>query len=144
MANMFDVAKFITEQVGEVSAMKLQKLMYYAQAWNLVWEEEQLFPDDFQAWANGPVLPNLYARHRGMFKVDASLFDEADSSRLSGLERENIARVLGFYGDKTAQWLSNLTHQETPWLAARGDLEPGAASSAVIPQSAIHEYYSSL
>ena len=144
MANMFDVAKFITEQFGEVSAMKLQKLMYYSQAWNLVWEEEQLFPEDFQAWANGPVLPSLYAHHRGMFKVDPNLFNAADSARLSVSERDNIVRVLGFYSDKTAQWLSSLTHQETPWLAARGELPPGAASNAVIPKSAIHEYYSSI
>lgn len=144
MATIFDVAKYITERTGEVSAMKLQKLMYYAQAWNLVWEEEPLFPNDFQAWANGPVLPTLYARHRGMFKVDATLFADADSASLNEAERGNVDKVLAFYGDKTAQWLSNLTHQENPWLEARGELPVGASSEAVIPQSAIHEYYSSL
>lgn len=144
MATIFDVAKYITERTGEVSAMKLQKLMFYAQAWNLVWEEEPLFADDFEAWANGPVLPALYARHRGMFKVDARLFGDAASDKLSPTERENVEKILGFYGSKTAQWLSNLTHQENPWLDARGDLPVGAASNAVIPQAAIHEYYSSL
>ncbi len=144
MATIFDVAKYITERTGEVSAMKLQKLMYYAQAWSLVWEEEPLFINDFQAWANGPVLPTLYARHRGMFKVDASLFNDASSDNLTAAERGNIDKVLAFYGDKTAQWLSNLTHQENPWLDARGDLPVGAASEVVIPQAAIHEYYSSL
>lgn len=144
MATLFDVAKYITEQTGEVSAMKLQKLMYYAQAWNLVWEEEALFPNDFQAWANGPVLPTLYARHRGMFKVDASLFSEANSANLTEAERGNVDKVLAFYGDKTAQWLSNLTHQENPWLEARGEMPVGASSEAIIPQAALHEYYSSL
>ncbi len=57
MAKMNDVARFILETKGEITAMKLQKLMYYAQAWNLVWEEKELFDDDFEAWANGPVLP---------------------------------------------------------------------------------------
>jgi uncharacterized phage-associated protein len=144
MATIFDVAKYITAKTGEVSAMKLQKLMYYSQAWNLVWEEEPLFTDDFQAWANGPVLPTLYARHRGMFKVDASLFADADSTKLTASESGNIDKVLDFYGDKTAQWLSNLTHQENPWLTARGTLPVGAASEAVIPLASIHEYYSSL
>lgn len=144
MATIFDVAKYIAERTSEVSAMKLQKLIYYSQAWNMVWEEQPLFADDFQAWANGPVLPELYARHRGMFKVDASLFPEADSARLTETERSNIDKVLGFYGDKTAQWLSNLTHQETPWLDARDGLLPGASSNEVIPQAAIFEYYSSL
>ncbi|HDX8858932.1 TPA: DUF4065 domain-containing protein [Klebsiella michiganensis] len=144
MANTFDVAKYITENMGEISAMKLQKLMYYSQAWSLVWEEEPLFTDDFEAWANGPVLPNLYARHRGMFKVNSSLFEEADSSKLSEDEQANINKVLGFYGEKTAQWLSNLTHQEDPWLLARDGLPAGAVSHEVIPRAAIHEYYSSL
>lgn len=144
MATIFDVAKYIAEYTGEVSAMKLQKLMYYAQAWNLVWDEEPLFANDFQAWANGPVLPTLYARHRGMFKIDASLFSDSDRDNLTATERGNVDKVLAFYGDKTAQWLSNLTHQETPWLDARGGLPAGASSEEVIPQAAIHEYYSSL
>ncbi|KYK44311.1 hypothetical protein A1D31_36810 [Bradyrhizobium liaoningense] len=144
MATVFDVAKYIAERAGEISAMKLQKLMYYAQAWSLVWDEQPLFSSDFEAWANGPVLPELYARHRGRFKVDASLFGEADSGKLTSDERETIDKVLGFYGDKTAQWLSNLTHQEAPWLDARGDTPIGQASNAIITQAAMHEYYSSL
>ncbi len=144
MANIFDVAKYITERTGEVSAMKLQKLMYYSQAWNMVWEEEPLFADDFEAWANGPVLPALYACHRGMFKVGPSLFSDANSAEVTTPERGNIEKVLAFYGTKTAQWLSNLTHQETPWLEARGNTPVGAPSCTVINKSAIHEYYSSL
>ncbi len=144
MATIFDVAKYITKSMGEMSAMKLQKLMYYSQAWNLVWEEEALFPNDFQAWANGPVLSALYDCHRGMFKVDESLFEKADINNLTEEQRANIDKVLAFYGQQTAQWLSNLTHQENPWLEARGELPAGASSTRVIPQSAIHEYYSSL
>lgn len=144
MATIYDIAKYITETQGEMSAMKLQKLMYYAQAWHMVWEEEPLFADDFQAWANGPVLPAIYDKHIGQFKVDKSFFKEGDSAKLTEPEKENIGKVLGFYGDKTAQWLSNLTHQEDPWLNARGDTPVGAYSNAVIPISAIHEYYSSL
>lgn len=144
MLTIFDLAKYIIEQTGEISAMKLQKLMYYAQAWNLVWDEEALIENDFQAWANGPVLPALYARHRGMFKVNASIFDDADSSKLTKAQRCNVDKVIKFYGDKTAQWLSNLTHQENPWLNARGDLPVGTSSEVVIEKASIHEYYSSL
>ncbi|MDI3384008.1 Panacea domain-containing protein [Xenophilus aerolatus] len=144
MANIFDVAKYITEQLGDVSAMKLQKLMYYSQAWNLVWDEQPLFSNDFQAWANGPVLPELYAAHRGMFKVGPALFAAANSKALSESERANVDKVLRFYGNKTAQWLSNLTHQEDPWRIARGDVPAGAPSGNIISQSAMHEYYSAL
>lgn len=144
MATIYDVARYLTESTGSVTAMKLQKLMYYCQAWHLVWDEEPLFPDDFQAWANGPVLPNLYARHRGMFKVSSSDFADGSVDQLSADQRQTIDKVLGFYGVQTAQWLSDLTHKERPWLDARGTLPPGALSEAVISQASIHEYYSSL
>ncbi len=143
-ANTFDVAAYILEKQGPMSAMKLQKLLYYSQAWNMVWEEEPLFDEDFQAWANGPVLPTLYARHRGMFIIDSSLFDSSNTANLKKGQTDNIDKVLSFYGDQTAQWLSNLTHQETPWLSARGDLPPGASSTAIIDKGSMHEYYSSL
>lgn len=145
MKTIYDIAKYITEKAGEeITAMKLQKLMYYSQAWTLVWDEEPLFDEDFQAWANGPVLPNLYAFHRGMFKVNAKTFATADSNNLSIRDKENIDRVYSFYGEKSGQWLSQLTHQEKPWLNARGALPAGEPSDQVIPKAEIYEYYSSL
>lgn len=43
MANVFDTAKYILEQSGPMSAMKLQKLCYYSQVWSLVWDDSPLF-----------------------------------------------------------------------------------------------------
>lgn len=60
MPTIFDAAKFILEQLGQMSTMKLQKLCYYAQAWSLVWDDAPLFEEDFQAWANGPVLSLIH------------------------------------------------------------------------------------
>lgn len=50
----------------------LQKLVYYSQAWHLVWEERRLFEEPIEAWVNGPVVRELYRRHRGLWQVDAS------------------------------------------------------------------------
>lgn len=36
MASVFDVAAYVLEKMGPMSAMKLQKLVYYSQAWALV------------------------------------------------------------------------------------------------------------
>lgn len=118
--------------------------MYYSQAWHLVWKEAPLFENDFQAWANGPVLPELYERHRGCFNVDQTLFPEGKLGNINARSKVAIDRVLDFYGNKTAQWLSHLTHNEAPWLEARGALAPGMRCDTVIRQSAMHEYYSSL
>ena len=60
MSNVFTVAKYILQQKGAMSSMKLQKLCYYAQAWSLVWDDAPLFDEDFQAWRNGPVCYELY------------------------------------------------------------------------------------
>lgn len=144
MATIFDIAKFITDSKGEMSAMKLQKLMYYAQAWSMVWEEEPLFDDEFEAWANGPILPDLYNRLGGNFKINSDFFPEGNPDNLTEIQKENIGKVLEFYGEKTSQWLTTLVHQEDPWLKARGDIPICTPSSKVISKGAMHEYYSSI
>lgn len=144
MATFLDVAKHIIELQGEMSAMKLQKLMFYAQAWSLVWDEEPLFDGEFEAWANGPVLPSLYQFHKGKFKVDASCFANGKPESLSEEQRDTIDKVLEFYGNKSAQWLSNLTHQERPWLEARNGVAPGEPCKNPITLEAMEMYYSGI
>ncbi|HEV6968096.1 Panacea domain-containing protein [Roseateles sp.] len=144
MTRAIDVAKYLVEKYGEMSAMKLHKLAYYCQAWHMVWFEKELFPEDFQAWANGPVIRSLYTVHRKQFLVNSTTFQAGDSGALSEDQKVVIDKVMSFYGDKTAQWLSDLTHREAPWVEARGELPPGAASETVIDKGSIHEYYSAL
>ena len=55
-----DVAAYILRKQGTMPAMKLQKLVYYSQAWSLVWDDRPIFRDRIYAWANGPVIRNLY------------------------------------------------------------------------------------
>jgi uncharacterized phage-associated protein len=64
--------------------------------------------------------------------------------RLTGDERSTIDIVLDFYGGKSAQWLSDLTHREQPWLAARRGLPDGERGSREITLSSLEEYYGSL
>lgn len=142
MASAHDVAAYITEQRGEMSAMKLQKLVYYSQAWHLVWEDRRLFPDRIEAWANGPVVRSLYDEHRGKFKVRS--WPRGDASRLSVKQTESIDAVLKFYGPKSAHFLSELTHGEAPWRDARAGLAPSARSAREITPAAMAEFYGSL
>src|SRR5688500_10553579 len=103
MASAHDVAAYILERQGGMSAMKLQKLVYYAQAWHLVWEDKPLFSERVEAWANGPVVPELYRQHRGMFQVNT--WGSGDSGKLDDRERQAIDAVLGFYGPRDPFWL---------------------------------------
>jgi uncharacterized phage-associated protein len=141
MPHSTDVAKYILNRLGPTPAMKLQKLVYYCQAWSLVWDERPMVRDQFEAWANGPVAPELYDRHRGQFNVNTV---NGDETTLDAAARATITGVLDFYSDKPSQWLSDLTHTEDPWRDARRNLPPGARSNAVITHAAMAEYYSSL
>ena len=142
MASAHDVAAYILARQGRMTAMKLQKLVYYSQAWSVVWDERPLFDETIEAWANGPVVRDLYDVHRGSFEV--AEWPWGDARRLTGDERATVDSVLDFYGGKSAQWLSDLTHREQPWLAARRGLPDGERGSREITLSALEEYYGSL
>jgi uncharacterized phage-associated protein len=142
--SIFDVAKYILETKGQMTAMKLQKLVYYVKAWYMVWHEEELFEESFEAWVNGAVSPRLYLKHRGMFKVDKTLFRNANSDIIKEEQREIIDKVVNFYSKYTAQQLSDLNHQEDPWKIARGDTSLFEKCSNEITISSMHEYYSGI
>ncbi len=142
MASAHDVAAYILGELGEMTAMKLQKLVYYSQAWSLVWDERPLFRERIEAWANGPVVPELYQLHKGRFRVRT--WSSGNPAALTEAERDTVDAVLNFYGGKSSQWLSDLTHAEAPWRQARGTLAPGERGNRAISPASMHEYYSGL
>jgi uncharacterized phage-associated protein len=142
MANVHDVAAYILSKCGRMSAMKLQKLVYYSQAWALVWDDRPIFNEEIQAWANGPVAPDLYDKHRGQYSVSEWQF--GDGRNLSEDHAETIGIVLDFYAKHDAQQLSDLTHSEPPWRIARGGLPEGAPCNNPITHESMAEYYGSL
>ena len=143
MANIFDVAKYILKRYGAMSAMKLQKLCYYSQAWSLVWDDEPLFSENIEAWVNGPVIPALYQKHKGIFKLDAG-FISGNPSILTENQKETINAVCGTYAKFNAQQLSDLTHNEAPYQIARKNLIPSERGHNIISLADMSEYYSSL
>lgn len=142
MANVFDVAEFILRQQGPMPALKLQKLVYYCQAWSLVWDDLVLFPERIEAWANGPVVRVLFEAHRGRYTVNS--IPEGNADRLNETQKGTIKAVLNYYADRSSQWLSDLTHMEDPWRRARAGMPEGARSGREISLASMAEYYSSL
>ena len=143
MTTALDVAAYILKSHGRMSTMKLQKLVYYSQAWSLAWGDCPLFDEDFEAWANGPVLRTLFRTHRGRFNIS---FGEVpgDPSVLSDRQQEGISIVLADYGKLTGAQLSDLSHSDRPWREARGGLSPGARSSAKIEKDTMEDFYGGL
>ena len=139
---VFDVAAYILEKIGSMTTMKLQKLVYYSQAWSLVWDEKRLFEETIEAWANGPVVKDLFDYHRGMYEISAMPI--GNPRLLNQVQQETVDAVLEYYGDKSAQWLIELTHMEDPWIQARKGLPPLERGNRVIPLDTMADYYSSL
>jgi uncharacterized phage-associated protein len=142
MADVFDVAAYILKKKKALTSMKLQKLVFYAQAWSLVWDEKPLFKNRIEAWANGPVVPDLYKAHRGEFMISAE--PKGDPKKLTTSEKETIDIILDVYGNKSANWLSALTHAEQPWIEARKNIAEGNRSSRPISNGALADYYGNL
>ncbi|MDP9932535.1 Panacea domain-containing protein [Variovorax paradoxus] len=141
MATAHDVADYILANLGPMSAMKLQKLVYYSQVWHLTWTDAPLFDNEIQAWANGPVVPTLYQAHKGRFLLEPGFFG---GNALSADEQDTVDRVIRVYGNKSPQWLSDLTHAEPPWREARAGIPDGERGEAPIGHDAMAEYYSAL
>jgi uncharacterized phage-associated protein len=142
--SVFDVAKYILQKTGPITAMKLQKLVYYSQAWSLVWDEAKLFNSKIEAWSNGAVIRELFDAHRGLFTVSEGTFLGADEKKLSKIQADTIDAVLLAYRDLTAQQLSDLNHQERPWLEARGNLPPLDKCTNEITVDSMMIYYSGI
>lgn len=139
--SVVDVATYILERTDTITTMKLQKLAFYSQAQHLAQYGVQLFPEDFQAWRGGPVVPELYALHRGKFLIRPGELEGGDSSTLTDHERSVIDNVCAAMGHATGAELSERTHRESPWLDAHDDRKPSEPSDTVITQDAMHSYY---
>ncbi len=143
MSTALDVACYVLDKTGSMTAMKLEKIVYYCQAWSLVWDNSPLFADRIEAWKNGPVIPILFEKHKGLFKVN-KIDINGNLNNLSSDQKETIDEVIKFYADKSAQWLSDLTHREKPWIEAREGLSLDERGNSEITLSSMHEYYSSI
>lgn len=129
-----------------MSTWKLQKLCYYSQAWSLAWTGEPIFSEDFEAWSNGPVCPELFHAYKGKFIVSLSAIPVSRESEpaLTDSQRETIDRVLEIYGSWQPYEFREQTHAESPWKVACGDLEIGERCQTVISKTTMGEYYGSL
>lgn len=140
LADAHDVAAAILGRTGRVTTMKLQKLVYYAQAWQLVFHGTPLFRDRIEAWSEGPVTRVLSDAHRGRYAVDS--WPRGDARNLTREEVATVHWVLAQYSHFSAESLSRMTHLDSPWRTTRGILPDGARSDEEIPREEIRNFYS--
>jgi len=127
-----------------VSPLKLQKLLYYCQAWHLAILECPLFEEDFQAWMHGPVIPSLYHQFKDYGFNSINCPPELKAVDLADDTHELLIEVMDKYGEHTARYLELLTHQEEPWLSARGNRSIEERCGAVIDKETMKRFYQKL
>ena len=69
---------------------------------------------------------------------------KGNSENLKPEQKSTIDTVLDHYGNKNAQWLSQLTHMESPWQDARKGVPAGIPCKEIITKESMAMYYGGL
>ena len=141
----------------EVNHLKIQKLLYYIQAWHLVYFDKKLiFEEKPEAWVNGPVYRSVYNLLKDKGKPYEALkmkdsTPEKNSEKFEhvkkGLNFSNehndfLNSIMNYYGIMSHEKLIFLTHKEKPWNEARQGLGNFDYSTTPISTDTMYEYYS--
>lgn len=140
MARLQDVADFfidtaIKRNEEPMTNLRIQKMLYFAQAHHLQRHGTPLFQEDMKAWDLGPVVPALYYYYSGYHKEP--IFEVHSSYSLDNFtddELETLLDVLRKYGKVKTPQLVNLSHiPGGPWDAT--------ARNATIGKETIREAF---
>lgn len=145
-----DVARwFLSKQ--PMTSKKLQKLMYYAYSWGLVFLnddadslENKLFDLNFEAWVHGPVARKLYPFYAENPPFSEIPKYEGELTKLNEDLEDILNQVNEIYGGFNGNELERLTHTEKPWIEARKDCLPMDSCSDKLSDETIYKYYVSL
>lgn len=153
MVSHFELSEFLIAYCSRndtiITNKKLQKIVYYCEAWHLAVQKESLIKADFEAWAHGAVIRSLYALYADN-RYDPITLNDADIDGI--IERFRISthpeslkiidKVISRYINLSADDLEQLNHCEYPWIAARNGLPDGAHCTNIIDKQNILDYYS--
>jgi len=127
-----------------ITNKKLQKLLYYAQAWSLAARNKKLFDDKIEAWIHGPAIREIYLAYKqyGAEPITKKI-DGKEALAIPEEVRNFLDEVWTVYGKFDAAYLEQLTHSEDPWQKARQGIEPNISSENEISLESMQEFYSS-
>lgn len=150
LQNVHDVCDYIIVKLdagGEtLSHLKLQKLLYYTQAWYLAFNKKPLFKAKFEAWVHGPVSRTIYNRFSDT-KSLYSLLNAGDirpDFLLESVDAESqthIDEVLDAYAAFSGSELEDMTHKEQPWIKAREGYKSADRCDVDLDENVMAEFY---
>jgi len=136
------VIKYLLKNLGEVTPLALQKLLYYSQGFYKTFYDEFFFAEDCEAWVHGPVYKDIYFKYRdyGYNPIEDKSIELGNIS-LTEAEEELLDSIIDNFGCYSAKTLERMTHSERPWRLTRKDLEPEAKSNEIIKKNLIADYF---
>jgi uncharacterized phage-associated protein len=141
MITALDTAKYLLTlddpEDGDISNLKLQKLLYYAQGVHLALHAVPLFEQRIEAWKHGPVCPPVYGEFKAFASAPIPRPDDFDSTTIASPDRETLDEVHRVYGQFSAWRLREMTHGEPPWKEAYREGSRGLE----ITHKALRDYF---
>lgn len=138
--NVLEVCRYVINYSNEhdygISNLKLQKVLYFIQAYFLTNKKTHTpcFDEKIEAWDFGPVVPEAYHEYKQYGSGDIPtvesyiLFDEDDiwnSKRVAfndnvikDEDKILIDKVVDKFSEYSATDLVSLTHRQSPWIDA--------------------------
>ncbi|MBK5246847.1 MAG: DUF4065 domain-containing protein [Peptostreptococcaceae bacterium] len=137
------ITKYMLINLVEITPLALQKLLYYAQGFNKVFNGTFLFQDDCQAWAHGPVYSEIYHKYKdfGYNPIDLAVSYDESAFNILNSEKEVLDTVIRNFGCYSGKILERMTHSEHPWLVTRNGLSDDSPSNEVIEKELISNYF---
>jgi len=139
MTTAIDVARWIIDRsqasgAHDMTNMKLNKLVYFAQAHHLATTGRPLYADAIEAWQHGPVVQDVYQSFKSF--GPRPITDSAIKPELDSVATELLEAVWSKYGSKTAGNLRMMSHDDLPYK-----LHYTGEWNSVIPVEEIRDYY---
>jgi len=142
-----DVANFFLacgNEFGDpMTNLRLQKLVYYAQAWYLANYGKPLFTEDFEAWVHGPVIPELYQKYKryGPNPIYSNVSLSDIEKRFDEDTKNFLREIAEVYLSFTTYNLERMTHFEDPWTMVRKGFPADASCNNIISKDSMRMYY---
>ena len=131
---------FAQEHGDVMTPLKLQKMVFYADAWYMALNDNnELIADQFEAWVHGPVARDLYSRFAD-YKW-RPITEDIQCPEITDDIKEHLEEVYQVFGGFSAYELEQLTHQEEPWIKAREGLSDTEPCQNLIDKRLTAEFY---
>lgn len=124
---VLDVCQYVINYSNEkdygISNLKLQKILYFIQAYFLISKPSRCcFEDRIEAWDFGPVVPKAYRKYKQFGSSDIPRvidFENTNNdSYITNEDKNLINTVIDKFADFSATDLVGLTHNQSPWIDA--------------------------